>query len=427
MRTQRRYDHRLKELVRESGDLTAALRLGVPRSTAVGWLARREDPVTVISHEVATLPRAELEAELLKLRARIRYLIHLIRALVAMIRALGIDPRRPRVPAGIGRRRLVRAIGRVSDLRQRRRVLRLLGLTAARYHSWRRAELVCDLPDHESCPRRSPRRLTADEIVAIRELVTSPDYRHVSTGSLAILAQRQGRVFASPSTWYRWAKERGWGRPRRRVHPVKPTAGVRAETPDGIWHIDTTLIRLVDGTRATIHAVIDNFSRRILAWCVADRLDMRNTVAVLLAAGDARAQPTDCPTVVADAGTENVNGEVDRLIESGLLRRVIAQTEIRFSNSMIEAWWRSLKHQWLFQNSIESVGKLRTLVDFYVEEHNTKLPHSAFRGQTPDEMYFGSGDGIPEELERRRLQARQARLEANRRSRCGRCEEVGAA
>ena len=25
-------------------------------------------------------------------------------------------------------------------------------------------------------------------------------------------------------------------------------------------------------------------------------------------------------------------------------------------------------------------------------EHNRVLPHSAFRGQTPDEIYFGTGD-----------------------------------
>jgi transposase InsO family protein len=36
-----------------------------------------------------------------------------------------------------------------------------------------------------------------------------------------------------------------------------------------MWHIDTTVIRLLDGTRAYLHAVIDNFSRRILGWRVA--------------------------------------------------------------------------------------------------------------------------------------------------------------
>jgi len=47
--------------------------------------------------------------------------------------------------------------------------------------------------------------------------------------------------------------------------------------------------------------------------------------------------------VLADAGVENVNAQVDDLIATGVLRRVLAFTELKFSNSMIEAWWRSLK------------------------------------------------------------------------------------
>ena len=38
------------------------------------------------------------------------------------------------------------------------------------------------------------------------------------------------------------------------------------------------------------------------------------------------------PTVIADGGVENVNHPVDELISSGLLRRVLAMTELRFSN-----------------------------------------------------------------------------------------------
>ena len=41
-------------------------------------------------------------------------------------------------------------------------------------------------------------------------MVTSPDYRHVPTGTLAVLAQRLGTVAASPSTWYRLVRQYGW-------------------------------------------------------------------------------------------------------------------------------------------------------------------------------------------------------------------------
>jgi hypothetical protein len=48
------------------------------------------------------------------------------------------------------------------------------------------------------------------------------------------------------------------------------------------------------------------------------------------------------------------------------------------------------------------------------------LPHSAFRGQTPDEMYFGTGDAAPADLTSRAAAARRARVEANRSAACER-------
>ena len=79
-----------------------------------------------------------------------------------------------------------------------------------------------------------------------------------------------------------------------------------------------------------------------------------NSVAVLVEASK-RATPSEtAPVVLADADVENVNAQVDELIGTGVLRRLLAFTELKFSNSMIEAWWRSLKHQWLFQHSLEA-------------------------------------------------------------------------
>jgi len=126
--------------------------------------------------------------------------------------------------------------------------------------------------------------------------------------------------------------------------------------------------------------------------------------------------------VLADAGAENVNAQVDVLIATGVLRRLLALTELKFSNSMIEAWWRSLKHHWLFLHSLDSVATVRRLVAFYVDEHNRVIPHSAFRGQTPDEMYFRTGDALPADLTSRR-----ARLQANRSASCVTCPSLDAA
>jgi transposase InsO family protein len=253
-------------------------------------------------------------------------------------------------------------------------------------------------------------------------MVTSEEYRHVPTATLARLAQRLGKVFASPTTWYRLVRRFQWRRPRQRVHPSGPKVGIRAARPNEIWHVDTTLIRLLDGSRAYLNALIDNFSRRILAWKVSARFDPMATAELLVQAASGLADQQ--PTLLADGGVENCNRAVDRLIQSGLLKRLLAQTEIGFSNSLIESWWRTLKHQWLYLNSLDTIATLTKLVDFYVREHNSRLPHSAFRGQTPDEMYFGTGQHIPGKLEAARQAARRTRLEINRKMRCPQCEPL---
>ena len=254
-------------------------------------------------------------------------------------------------------------------------------------------------------------------------MALSPDYRHVPTGPLAVLAQRLGRVFASPSTWYRLVRDRGWRRPRRRIHPEKPKIGLRTTRPNEAWHIDNTVIRLLDGTRVYLHAVIDNFSRRILAFRVAERFAVGNTVAILPNAAKAGSAIDGPPSVIADQGVENVNAQVDELIESGLLRRLLAFTEIKFSNSMIEVWWRQLKHQHLFLHSLDSFQTVSRLVKFYVEAHNGEITHSAFQGQTPDEIYFGTGGHVPSQLQTAREDARLARMSANRSLSCEVCVE----
>ncbi len=83
--------------------------------------------------------------------------------------------------------------------------------------------------------------------------------------------------------------------------------------------------------------------------------------------------------VVTDGGSENF-GEVDELLEdSSSLSRVLAQVDIVCSNSLIEAFWRQLKHAWLFLNALDSTAAVRRLVAFYVGEHNEKIPRRRSR------------------------------------------------
>jgi len=155
-----------------------------------------------------------------------------------------------------------------------------------------------------------------------------------------------------------------------------------------------------------------------LSWRLAERLDPNTTCEILKEAGK---NLDRMPTVVADSGVENVNARVEQLMTDGLMYRVLAQVEVSFSNSMIEAFWRSLRHQWLYLHSLDSFTQLEQLIEFYVREHNTQMPHYAFVGPTPDEVYFDQAHRVRDRLMAARRQARRARLEANRNESCRAC------
>ena len=420
---QRVYDHRLRQLVRDTGDIRVATEIGVPRSTAAGWL--RAEPQDVVTLDPLGMRETELQLELVKLRRRVLVLATVVRLRLALVQLSGtrLDAR------GLHKDAMAALLGTIERARkvlQLRSILRILGLSSARYHSWTQPDADCHPADVASCPRRVPNQLTAKDVSTIKGMVTSQEYRHVPTSRLAILAQRLGRVFAAPSTWAKLVRERGWRRPRLRIHPKKPMVGLRTTRPDEAWHVDTTVLRLLDGSKAYVHAVIDNFSRRILAFRVGDHFDVGNAIAVLMDAvrnttGNRNTGAQATPMLMVDGGIENFNARVDELVASGLLRRVLAQTDVSFSNSLIEAFWRTMKHQWLFLNTLDSVAAVRRHVTFYVAAHNSEIPHAAFRGQTPDEMYFGSGADLPDRLATPKKEARAARLAANREESCTTC------
>lgn len=279
-RFQRQYDHRLRELVRATGNIEVALKHGMPPSTARGWVKATQAEVVTV--DVADMNILQLQQEVLALRKRIRRLVALLRLVMVLLKIAGFSLANARIPDQAEKHKLLRAIERSRSVLPLRIVLGVLRLSHSRYHSWKREE-ECGLEDMPSCPRVSPHQLTMAEIATIKEMVISEEYRHVPTGTLALLAQRLGKVFASPSTWYRLVRLYHWRRPRKRVHPSKPKVGIRASRANEIWHVDTTVVRLLDASRTYLHAVIDNYSRRILAWKVSATFHPNITAELLLA------------------------------------------------------------------------------------------------------------------------------------------------
>src|SRR5262245_59313178 len=157
-RTQQRYDHRLRDLVKRTGDLTIATDLGVPRSTARGWLATA--PTVVVSLAVADLTETELRQEILKLRRRVEKLAALLRLTLALLHASGFGLAGERLPDDNAKQRILRAVDRARACLPLRVVLRFLRVSPSRFHAWRRRQTACALDDQSSRPRTSPHQLT---------------------------------------------------------------------------------------------------------------------------------------------------------------------------------------------------------------------------------------------------------------------------
>ncbi len=76
------------------------------------------------------------------------------------------------------------------------------------------------------------------------------------------------------------------------------------------------------------------------------------------------------PQLVADKGIENTADQVNAFLRyHENIKRVLAQVEVTYSNSMIEAFWLSLKHRWLFLNKLDTYNAVHKLVSFYIDQH----------------------------------------------------------
>ena len=417
--TRRVYDHRVRLLVAIAG-ASAVQDLQLPRSTVATWRRRTAHGVT--SSATFDIHEVELRARLASVERKLTTLRALLRLVLVLVHVRGMRLTADRLPDGQHKAKLLAAIARACTVVPRRHALAIVGLTGPRFRAWLRRQAVCELDDESPCPKRQPSRLTCPELSVMRDMAESEALRHMPIRTLAGHAKRIGRVFASAATWARTIREKGWRRPRKRVHPRPPKMGIRARGVGEILHVDVTVIRLLDGSRAYLQAVMDNFSHRILAWRISPALETSRTASLLHEAVQVvLGSGASAVTLLADSGVENVNEAVDAALNEMGISRVLAQVEIAWSNSMIEAWWKSLKHGWLFLNQLDTLAAVERLVAFYVQQHNEVMPHAALGGRTPNEVFRGEATDLQERVRVAHRAAVQERIAANQRLACGEC------
>ncbi|NRA64491.1 MAG: DDE-type integrase/transposase/recombinase [Pseudobacteriovorax sp.] len=420
MPTHRAYDHRIKRLIADAGDPNLFPSLKIPPSTAREWIKKG-------SFDVVTLPELDRSSEDLvikinQLKNELESFKTKQKLVIFTFRIFGLQIQYKRLPRDEEKKLLIEAIKSAANSLDLNACLDAIGLSLARYHHWLRSLRKCKIPEADLCPRAHPLGLTAKELAKIKEYISSKRFAHFSISSLAIFAKRKGDLFASPATWSRVVRKLGLRRPSKRVYPPKPKVGIRATSPNQLWHIDLSVIKLQDGTRCYIQAIIDNFSRYVLASNVTSDYGGVRTAELIRQAIEKTRSITLKPTLMCDQGTENLNSEVDSLLEEQDIKRVVAQIDIDFSNSMVEALFKRMKHNYLFNHPLTSLQALREKLDYYIEESNNQIPLASLKGATPSETFFSRlPDDHAEKIKIDHKLAIRARIESNRNTNCGIC------
>jgi len=188
----RAYDHRLRDLVCDARDPALFAQLRIPRSTAASWIRRGARPV--VTTELFGEDEQQLRARVVKLERRVQLLLGIVRLVFVLVRLFGFRLDSQRVPTGEAKSTILGAIDRAKKRIPVTVALRVLGLSASRYHAWLRLDHSCSLDDRSSCPRTVPSQLTHQEIATVHDMATAMEFRHMPIRVLALYASahRQG-------------------------------------------------------------------------------------------------------------------------------------------------------------------------------------------------------------------------------------------
>jgi putative transposase len=299
------------------------------------------------------------------------------------------------------------------------RKLCLISLSKSRFYNWQKMQNHDDcLEDYSSCPKRSPNRLTFQEISEIRTLVQRADLYQMSLTSLYWYGRRQKMIHLSVLTWFKYIHKHKMldGLEKRRWHrPNK--LGLKADRPNQIWHIDVTQFKLASGKRVYLQVILDNYSRFVIAWRLFDKVNGLGTKNLIKVAKE-KFMAENKVHLVSDGGTENVNRVVREYATSSLIKHEVAQIDIDFSNSMIEAFFKGFKQYCVYKNELTEYSFALEAISQYIEKYNNQIPRHIFQGMTPVER-FGNKitfQILNEQVVQGSIEARLKRMAQNRTS-----------
>jgi putative transposase len=297
--------------------------------------------------------------------------------------------------------------------------LKLLQLTHQEY--WQLKQKVrCSKSLFNLCMPKHPAQLLRREVNCIKKYCADVRYIHWPLASIYHQIIRDGAARFHISTFYKYVGllqlKRLLPNRRRKNH----SAGIRAAAPLQLLHADVTVFRTVDNIKAYIYLVQDNFSRAILQYAI--RLDckaatMKELVSNVHCQYLQPAAIEHCQ-LMTDDGSENFGPVKDFLLsaENPTLQHIIAQHDVEFSNSMIEAANKNLKYRFLYHKHIADFNSLCQYLPQAIEDYNNR-PHDVLSGLTPLEVLSGKKFDKTSSSQQMQI-AKNIRIKENKQQKC---------
>jgi putative transposase len=178
--------------------------------------------------------------------------------------------------------------------------------------------------------------------------------------------------------------------PGHRIYPYL-LRGLAVTRPNQVWAMDITYIPMARGF-VYLAAVVDWFSRRVLAW----KLSITMETAFCIEALDEALSRSEKPELFnTDQGSQFTSEAFTRrLKENGINISMDGKGRWR-DNVFIERIWRSIKYEEVYLHAYASVSEARTSLRRYIDFYNASRPHSSLKAQTPDQVYFNR---LPESM-----------------------------
>lgn len=304
--------------------------------------------------------------------------------------------------------------------RSEEKVCALLQISARRVREWKARE---ELADEKPGPQRAPHALLEDERRSIGDMARSADYVDDSHRILAIKATDLGIVHVSASSFYRQMRVEGMTTDRRRRRRRNgssqiPERGELTET-NRRWCWDISYLRtMLKGVFLYLYVVLDEFSRKVVAWRVSNSLSHLEGMEVVdeaVGAEGLRKEQLEILNLHNDRGIQmRAKGMVKMLKDLGI-NQVFSRPRTPNDNPFVESAFSIVKGEPIYPGRFECEEGAVEYFAVYFENYNTVRLHGGIGYVTPEQKHRGLDVAILEERAKCKEAARHNRLTLNRR------------